>query len=250
MQNLLTIVIISIIFGVTQKLADATNEHNIILFKYANYYFGILFGLSGAYLAIMNDTFSVYFLVLVIYWLIKDKLDFPNHRFSGSIIMFSLMFFSAIKIYVIESVVIFMVFLLFDYLTGIYRRRNTNLAFKLLDKFKIRYLIISLMVGCWFNEYKITLSVSVTILTILITTKYLKAHFLYKSWFRLGIDRNMVRKYLKAMQPVPLGGEGKPSDLESDKELAAIIYNNDISPVPGRPRKTSVYSFLKNHKVR
>src|SRR5665647_1693494 len=46
---------------------------------------------------------------------------------------------------------------------------------------------------------------------------------------RTGISRKTVKKYLRLMEQPPGQIEGKKSILMADKEMAAIIYNNDIA---------------------
>ena len=51
---------------------------------------------------------------------------------------------------------------------------------------------------------------------------------------RVGITRKTVKKYLRMMELLPQPIDGKTASTVTDKELAAIIYNNDIAPMPGR----------------
>ena len=59
---------------------------------------------------------------------------------------------------------------------------------------------------------------------------------------RTGISRKTVRKYLRLMEQLPARIEDKKTFIVPDKELAAIIYNNDIAPVGGKR-----FEVLVNH---
>ncbi|PIY07546.1 MAG: hypothetical protein COZ18_16910 [Flexibacter sp. CG_4_10_14_3_um_filter_32_15] len=170
----LKILFLSIIFGVTQKLADAVNEHNVNLFKNSNWFFGILFGLSGGFLSIHNSSFAIYFFCLVCYWLIKNKLDYQNHQISAMIILFFVIFHSELRYLFTESIIVFLLFLILDFLSKKIKSKKVNLFI-----FKMRFVLISLLVGFLNNDYYLPFSVFLTILSILYTTKYLKSNFNY-----------------------------------------------------------------------
>ncbi len=69
---------------------------------------------------------------------------------------------------------------------------------------------------------------------------------------RVGISRKTVKKYLRMMQLLPPPMEGEPALSVPDSELAAIIYNNDIAPMPGRRIENLVehfeYAKTERHK--
>lgn len=67
---------------------------------------------------------------------------------------------------------------------------------------------------------------------------------------RTGISRKTVRKYLRMMQLLPQQIEGEQSIQVSDKQLADIIYNNDVAPVPGRRLVNLVEHFEYAKKER
>ena len=51
---------------------------------------------------------------------------------------------------------------------------------------------------------------------------------------RIGISRKTVKKYLRRMEELSQQIEGKKGLILADKELAAIVYDNDTAPIPGR----------------
>jgi hypothetical protein len=111
---MISVILISLIFGISQKLADAVIEHGTVLFKGANIFFGILFGISGSILISIDSTFAEFYLGLVLYWLIADKLDFLNHQLSGSImILVALYNLNSSDINVLNIIFVISIFFLF-----------------------------------------------------------------------------------------------------------------------------------------
>ena len=179
-EEFLYVFLLSMLFGVTQKIADAANEHNVDVSPFYKIVWGILFGITGSLLSINNYCFSIYFCSLVIYWLIKNKLDYINHQIAGSIMFFSLIFFSRIENYYIETLMIISIFFALDFLTKKIKKSNKkNQIFNLFDKFKIRFIFISLIMSFWSKNILLVISVSTTITAILITTNILKRKFKY-----------------------------------------------------------------------
>ena len=65
---------------------------------------------------------------------------------------------------------------------------------------------------------------------------------------RIGISRTTVRKYLRIMELLPpASGEGQVIAV-SEQRLAAIIYNNDITPIAGR-RRENLDEHFENAKM-
>ena len=60
---------------------------------------------------------------------------------------------------------------------------------------------------------------------------------------RIGISRKTVKKYLRLMEQLPQQIEGKKTIIVPDRELAAIIYNNDIAPIGGKRFEDLVNHF-------
>jgi transposase len=70
---------------------------------------------------------------------------------------------------------------------------------------------------------------------------------------RVGVTRKTVKKYLRLMEQLPQSIEGKQTIVVSDKNLAAIIYNNDQAPVAGKRfedlEKHFEYAKKERHKT-
>ena len=169
------VILISLLFGMSQKLADALNEHGTVLFKRANILFGIIFGITGALLISLNSTFAEFYLALVMYWLVAGKLDFFNHQLASAI-MITVAFahikeFSANTINIVFVVIIFFVFKgLKKYLSIL------DWRIKLLFDKKLHHFLIAIIFGLWFSNFLVSISIIFTIFGIVATINTLK-HF-------------------------------------------------------------------------
>lgn len=167
------VVIISILFGISQKLADALNEHGTILFKRANIFFGIIFGITGSLLISINSSFTCFYLGLVIYWLVAGKLDYPNHQLSGSLmIITAIKSVNESKIAIENIVFVIFVFLLFKIIKNYLADVNVMFT-RIFDK-KMHHFLIATIIGLWFSNYLISISIILTLISIIITIQTLK----------------------------------------------------------------------------
>lgn len=70
---------------------------------------------------------------------------------------------------------------------------------------------------------------------------------------RVGISRNTVKKYLRLMEVLPQQITGEQGAIVADRELAAIIYDNDVAPIPGKRIEDLVkhfeYAKMEQHKT-
>lgn len=60
---------------------------------------------------------------------------------------------------------------------------------------------------------------------------------------RTGVSRKTVKKYLRQLESLPEHPEGKKQAKISEKQLAAIVYNNDGSPVCDERLETLIAHF-------
>lgn len=170
---MINVILISLLFGISQKLADAVNEHGTVLFKGANIFFGIIFGISGSILISMNNTFAEFYLGLVIYWLIAGKLDFFNHQLSGSIMLLAASYnFKTFDINILNIVFIIFIFFLFKVAKIFLSAFNWKINYSIDNK--IHHFIIAIILGLWFTNWLITISIIFTMLGIIATIQVLK----------------------------------------------------------------------------
>jgi transposase len=64
---------------------------------------------------------------------------------------------------------------------------------------------------------------------------------------RTGISRKTVRKYLRKMVSIPAAPDDVPALAVTDRELAAIVYDNDIAPPSGK-RWLELITYLEEVK--
>jgi hypothetical protein len=170
---MINVILISLIFGISQKLADAVNEHGTVLFKGANIFFGIIFGISGSILISIDSTFAEFYLGLVLYWLIADKLDFLNHQLSGSImILVALYNLNSSDINVLNIIFVISIFFLFKIVKNYLSSFNLQINYSF-EK-KIHHFVIAIILGLWFSNWLITISIILTIVGIMATIQVLK----------------------------------------------------------------------------
>lgn len=85
---MLVLIIFSLIFGVLTKLADLFNEHGLKEpFKGAASLSGISWGVIGAYLISLNPAVCLFYTGLLLYWILRIKLDYKNHAIGGIIML-------------------------------------------------------------------------------------------------------------------------------------------------------------------
>lgn len=169
-----SIIILSVIFGISQKLADAVNEHGTNLFQGANIFFGLIFGFSGVILSIISKDFSLFFIGLVIYWLLSNKLDFFNHRLSASLILLGILFNSDIhKNDLIHVLVVIGSFSLLKGLKKLFK--NSSKITTIIFNGRIQHIFLAVVIGFWFNNLNLGLSIFFTMLSIIFTIKILRA---------------------------------------------------------------------------
>lgn len=173
MVDLLLVVFISFFFGVSQKLADSVNEHGTTLFPNANYVFGVTFGLLGALLIVYNLDFYNFYLGLVLYWLVANKLDYKNHQIAAGIIIFVGLISS--QIYEPNP---WFIILVIGYSFLLKRLKKALLIrsrkMKILLQSKLYTIALAILIGITFNNYLLFFTISCTIFGIQITIWQLK----------------------------------------------------------------------------
>ncbi len=177
---MINVILISLIFGISQKLADAVNEHGTVLFKGANIFFGIIFGISGSILISTDNTFAEFYLGLVLYWLISGKLDFLNHQLSGSIMLLvALYYFKNFDINIFNIIFVILIFFLFKISKHYLSAFNCQINYSINKK--MHHFLIAIILGFWFSNWFITISIIFTMLGIIGTIKVLKHQNNYRN---------------------------------------------------------------------
>ncbi len=81
------LLVYSVLFGLTMKIADLLDEHGLKLFKGSALFFGILWGGFGAMMILGNNILANFFLALLIHWILRYRIDYLNHGVAASIML-------------------------------------------------------------------------------------------------------------------------------------------------------------------
>ncbi len=170
---MINVILISFIFGISQKLADAVNEHGTVLFKGANIFFGIIFGISGSILISLDSTFTEFYIGLVMYWLIAGKLDFFNHQISAAIMLLVALYnIKTIEFNILNIMFVILIFIIFKISKTYLSTFSWQIKYPI-DK-KVHHFFIAIILGLWFSNWFITFSIIFTMIGIIGTIQVLK----------------------------------------------------------------------------
>lgn len=95
-SSIFLIIIFAVLYGVFMKIADLLNEHGLKWFKGSAVLFGFLFGIFGALLVLGNNLIGNIMLAMVICMILRNRLDYLNHRIAASIIIIVFLFSSVL----------------------------------------------------------------------------------------------------------------------------------------------------------
>ncbi len=87
MDTVIHLAILSFFFGFFVDFADLLDEHGLRWFSGSALLSGILWGIFGSLLIYLDASAALYVSTLVLYWVLKQKLDFLNHAVGGSLIL-------------------------------------------------------------------------------------------------------------------------------------------------------------------
>ena len=142
----------SLLFGFFTKLADLLDEHGLKMFKGADILFGILWGIFGTLVIIFNSLLATFYLAILINWMIRENIDYLNHRIAIAIILVGVLFSGIVAnldllLFVITLILFTGIGMLIDY--KIIKRNfltNNNLfifiALAIMIYFRVDYWIV------------------------------------------------------------------------------------------------------------
>lgn len=173
-MNIFLLIFVSIIFGVTQKIADALDEHGLVLFRNANLFFGALCGISGALLIILDNDVATVTLAIVLYWIYKKKIDYPNHILAVSLMILPSLFL-ATNVNLIPAIVLFIFYAIIDFLIGVISKKIIQIkTYK-----PLIMTIIPIIFGFLVNSYYPLIVTLFGYGSVMITKLLLKHHIRY-----------------------------------------------------------------------
>lgn len=90
-------ILISVMWGITEKIADLLNEHGLKWFRGANIIFGVLWGTFLALLVInQNIVISNLAFAMLLGYILRYRIDHLNHGIASSIVIFAFLVNGAI----------------------------------------------------------------------------------------------------------------------------------------------------------
>src|SRR3989344_1427903 len=92
MNEIIFVVFYTALLGITMKVADLLNEHQLKLFNGANLTFGFMWGIFGVLAISSNASVGNLILATVIGFLTRKKLDYLNHTIAASIVIIGFLF--------------------------------------------------------------------------------------------------------------------------------------------------------------
>jgi len=165
MIEYIIVIIISAFLGATMKIADLLNEHDYKWFKYSDLLFGLLWGISGAYLITINQILATIWIAVLFCFIVRYRLDYFNHGIAAGIWFITMLY---INYNLRDNLIPFIYFASLFTITGLihdyfqYKNPNIKGALKLFFiDFKLYWYIIAL----GYSLYSVTIYPILTIWT-------------------------------------------------------------------------------------
>ncbi len=147
------IILNSILYGITMKVADLLNEHGLKWFKGSNLLFGFLWGIFGSLLILSNNTIANIMLAMNVAFIIRNRLDYINHQIAASLIIMTFLYSASFEPVIFLT--FYLVFLIFgslkDYVDDKLKKKNKRLH--LLSEAMLYYPIPTLILAILIQEW-------------------------------------------------------------------------------------------------
>ena len=138
-------------------MADLHDEHGLKSFKESAIIYGFVWGIFGALLILSQNTVANIVLAMNISFLIRNRLDYLNHKIAATIIFISFLFFAKFDFWLFA--IFFLLFVVFgslkdyldDYLT-VKKKRKKDYFFYL-NEIMLYYPIPALVYALITNEW-------------------------------------------------------------------------------------------------
>ncbi len=146
----LYVLILSMLLGVTMKVADLLDEHGLRWFKGSPVLFGLLWGTFGALLILANNTIANIMLAMNIAFLVRNRLDYMNHQLAAAIVLITFLAYATFKPQIFLVFFLWIVIFGFvdDYLDTV---KTSRLVFELnrMLPYRLSTLVYSGVTGRW-----------------------------------------------------------------------------------------------------
>jgi hypothetical protein len=146
---MINIIITSFIFGVLTKQADLFNEHGLREpFKGAALLAGVSWGFSGAFLIYLDFYVGIFYTALILFWILRLKLEYRNHAIGGVLMLIASMWLlaPAFSNHISEVICIIMAY---DFTRYLQSNIKSNMFLKLAP---IRLYIIPFIYSCYVGD--------------------------------------------------------------------------------------------------
>ena len=97
MNNIIIILLLSLIFGLTMKLCDLMDEHGLRWFRGDAILFGIIWGFFGAMLITSNNTVANFVLAMMVAFIIRKRIDSYPHTIATGIVLISFLNIASVE---------------------------------------------------------------------------------------------------------------------------------------------------------
>jgi len=146
------VLLYSVLFGITMKVADLHDEHGLKLFRGAGILFGFIWGILGILLILSQNIIGNIILAMVIAFILRRRIDYLNHAISATLIITGFLFYGSFESMIFLS--FFFVFLIFgslkDYVDDILKRKD--MIYKL-NELALYYPIPTFIYSLLTNEW-------------------------------------------------------------------------------------------------
>lgn len=144
------LIVATIIFGITIKLADAHDEHGMKSFPWAAMIYGVLWWISWAYIISFSSEMQALYLSIIFYWIYKFKIDYPNHAIWTIIMLFWAFMFKWQFLY-LETFLLLWSYISFDYFKRLNKNKLKNNFLTWFFKYKPQFIIWPVLFAIIYN---------------------------------------------------------------------------------------------------
>ena len=150
--SLPALLLFAVAYGITMKVADLLDEHGLRWFKGSAIIFGILWGIFGALLVLGDNTVANIILAMNVAFIVRNRLDFLNHKIAASIIIIVFLFTTPFSSVIFA--IFYILFLFFgslkDYMDDTVKKKGKLwLLTEIMLYYPVSTFIYCLLYGSW-----------------------------------------------------------------------------------------------------
>lgn len=147
------LLLLSILYGSSMKIADWLNEHGVRWFKGDAILFGVLWGIFGSLIILeLHTDISNILLAMVLAFIIRMRIDYRNHAIATCLIIISFLLFAVFDITIFFP--FFLWFLIFGHLRDYLKSSDFSKIFLWL-KFGWYYIPSTLLYAFLYDRWEV-----------------------------------------------------------------------------------------------